>query len=90
MTGYIALVPRAREVAVRGLDATGDEIVPRVWRARGWFARILQHEVDHLEGTLYVDRMHSRSLCGPSESHRWAGKATAEVARGLGVNLERA
>ena len=31
-------------------------------QASGWQARICQHEVDHIRGTLYVDRMHSRTF----------------------------
>jgi peptide deformylase len=87
--GYVALVPRALEVVVSGLDATGPHPTPRTWRLRGWPARILQHEVDHLQGTLYVDRMLSRSLSGPDEVPRWVGKSTAEIAAGLGVDLAR-
>jgi peptide deformylase len=87
VTGYVALVRRALEVEVTGLDATGPEIVPRVWRWRGWPARILQHEVDHLLGTLYVDRMHPRSLSGPDEAGRWARRTTEEIAAGLGVDV---
>jgi peptide deformylase len=30
--------------------------------AAGWYARILQHEIDHLAGLLYVDRMRSCTL----------------------------
>ena len=30
--------------------------------ARGWYARILQHEIDHLNGTLYIDRMQTRTF----------------------------
>src|SRR4029077_2733990 len=57
--GYLALVPRARAVRVDGLDEHGTPV--RI-EARGWHARILQHEIDHLNGTLYVDRMLTRSL----------------------------
>jgi peptide deformylase len=57
--GYMALVERALEVEVTGLDERGD---PVVWRVAGWPARILQHEVDHLAGTLYVDRMITRTF----------------------------
>jgi peptide deformylase len=87
VTGYAALVRRAAEVEVTGLDATGPGIRQRVWRVRGWPARILQHEVDHLNGTLYVDRMYPRSLSGPEETYRWAGKTTEEIAASLGVDL---
>jgi peptide deformylase len=57
--GFSALVPRAKAVVVRGLDEKGE---PIEWRAEGWPARILQHECDHLEGTLYVDRMLTRTF----------------------------
>ncbi len=87
LTGFVALVPRAVEVEVTGIDATGPKPEPRVWRLRGWPARILQHEVDHLRGALYVDRMHSRSLCSPEEVKRWVGHTTAEIAAGLGVEI---
>jgi peptide deformylase len=30
--------------------------------ASGWYARILQHEIDHLNGSLYIDRMLSRTF----------------------------
>jgi peptide deformylase len=90
VTGYVALVRRATEVEVTGLDATGPDVRQRVWRVRGWPARILQHEVDHVNGILYVDRMYPRSLCGPEETHRWAGKTAEEIALALGVDLAAA
>ncbi|WP_454928526.1 peptide deformylase [Actinomyces sp.] len=45
---------RALGAILRGYDADGN--VVRV-AARGWLARIFQHEYDHLRGTLYVDRL---------------------------------
>ena len=57
--GLQAVVPRARAVHVEALDHRG---APVVIDAGGWYARILQHEIDHLRGTLYVDRMRSRTL----------------------------
>jgi peptide deformylase len=59
LPGFTALVPRAREVRVTGLDHRGE---PQVIEASGWYARILQHEIDHLHGTLYIDRMHAHSF----------------------------
>ncbi|MET0153776.1 MAG: peptide deformylase [Candidatus Binatia bacterium] len=59
VAGFTALVPRARAVRVECLDEHGR---PRVIEARGWHARILQHEIDHLRGVLYVDRMAPRTL----------------------------
>jgi peptide deformylase len=52
--GFRGLVPRARAVTVRGLDDHG---YPLVIEASDWHARILQHEIDHLNGFLYVTRM---------------------------------
>jgi peptide deformylase len=59
LPGFTALVPRAREVRVQCLDHRGE---PRTIEASGWYARILQHEIDHLRGTLYIDRMRSQSF----------------------------
>jgi len=57
--GCFALVPRALRCTVRALDREGN---PVVVEASGWKARILQHELDHLNGTLFLDRMHSRTF----------------------------
>lgn len=32
------------------------------WQTSGWPARILQHEMDHLDGVLYIDRMESKTF----------------------------
>lgn len=45
---------RADRATLRGVDL---EQNPVHIEAEGWFARIFQHEFDHLEGTLYVDRL---------------------------------
>ena len=59
LPGFTALVPRAEQVRVSCLDHRGE---PRIIDASGWYARILQHEVDHLRGTLYIDRMLAHSF----------------------------
>jgi len=59
LTGFIAVVPRARKVIVECWDECGKE---RTIHASGWYARILQHEIDHLNGTIYIDRMQSRTF----------------------------
>lgn len=77
--GLMALVPRARKVKVECVDENGH---PRVIRASGWHARILQHEIDHLSGALYVDRMRSTSLCSlDNYARHWKSKSVAEVKR---------
>lgn len=45
---------RSDEVLVTGLDLTGAPVEIRV---DGWRARIVQHEFDHLDGILYIDRL---------------------------------
>lgn len=52
--GFRAVVERYLDIEVTGLDRTG---APIKITASGWQARILQHECDHLDGTLYVDKM---------------------------------
>jgi peptide deformylase len=72
LPGFTAIVPRARAVRVTYLDHKGE---PRIIKASGWYARILQHEIDHLHGTLYIDRMNSRSFCSLDNYNRhWKGK----------------
>jgi peptide deformylase len=57
--GFSAVVPRYSTVKVECWDENG---IARMIEASGWYARILQHEIDHLHGTLYIDRMNSRTL----------------------------
>jgi peptide deformylase len=79
--GFMALVPRARAVRVEALDEKGG---PVVIEAKGWHARILQHEIDHLNGTVYIDRMLSRSLMSRDLYEKfWKGKSMAELLREL-------
>src|SRR5262249_33575203 len=47
-------VPRHAAVTVKARGPRGKEI--RI-NAEGWFARILQHEIDHLDGVLFIDRI---------------------------------
>ena len=75
--GYQAVVPRARSVRVHALNHKGE---PIVLDATGWYARILQHEIDHLNGTLYIDRMRTRTLSTARNYSRfWAGQPIEEV-----------
>jgi len=52
--GYMTSLKRAEKVLVRGLDREGRGIEIE---GEGLLARALQHEIDHLEGLLFVDRM---------------------------------
>ena len=85
--GYGALVPRWRAVRVSGVDAEGR---PVALRLEGWPARIMQHELDHLNGTLYVDRMLTRSLATDAELPRLGNMAVDDAKRELGIDVEPA
>jgi peptide deformylase len=79
LPGFAAIVPRALAVKVDCLNERGE---PVTIHARGWYARILQHEIDHLHGTLYIDRMLSRSFMGRENFERhWKNLPMAEVRR---------
>lgn len=86
VVGYQAVVPRLSRLRLSGFDETGaelDEIVA------GWPARIVQHETDHLGGTLYLDRAELRSLSATDAwGSRWAGEPRPVAAsRALGFPL---
>ena len=52
--GWIGEVARHERIRVRALDRYGNKIRLRL---NGWTARIAQHEIDHLDGTLFIDRL---------------------------------
>ena len=75
--GFSMLVRRARTVHVDALDARGTKLSID---ATGWYARILQHEIDHLNGIVCCDRMDSRSLTTmPNYTKHWSGTSIAAV-----------
>jgi peptide deformylase len=75
--GYSAIVPRARAVTVEYLNEHAES--KRV-EAVGWYARILQHEIDHLAGVLYVDRMRTGTLTTLENLERfWKDLPTSDV-----------
>jgi len=80
--GFFGLVPRARGVVVEYLDQRGN---PKTIEASGWYARILQHEIDHLYGNLYVDIMSARSFSSIENWEKfWKGKPIGDVRSALG------
>jgi peptide deformylase len=83
LPGFTAIVPRALAVRV---DCLNERAEPVSICARGWYARILQHEIDHLHGTLYIDRMLSRSFMGRENFERyWKNVPVAEFRRLMSV-----
>ncbi len=59
LPGLQGVVKRANEVIVKGQDETGKPV--RI-RAEGYAARVIQHEVDHLDGVLFIDRADPATL----------------------------
>lgn len=57
--GYWADVERAMKVRVRALDKNGKRFTAT---AEGFLARAFQHELDHLDGVLYIDRLPSLDM----------------------------
>jgi peptide deformylase len=77
LSGFSALVPRSRQVRVSYWNEHAEE---KSILATGWYARILQHEIDHLHGTLYIDKMHPRSFSSFENLNRyWKAKPISEV-----------
>lgn len=67
-------VERALRVTVRGMDLQGKEVEIE---AQGLLARIFQHEIDHLDGVLFVDRLHpAKRLLLSSKLKRIAREGT--------------
>lgn len=82
LPGFLGMVPRARQVSVKALNQFGE---PVHIEAEGWYARILQHEIDHLKGTLYIDHMWDRSFCSLDNYNKhWKSKSTYELVQKFG------
>ncbi len=79
--GYVADVPRHTMVIVRGYDAHGK---PQRVRAYDYLARVLQHEIDHLEGVLFIDRVADPSKIRPVTAEETVNP-TPEVSEALAL-----
>jgi peptide deformylase len=55
------IVPRFATIRVRALDRSGQSVE---FEASGYHARVLQHEIDHLDGLVYLDRMRDMKSLG--------------------------
>ncbi len=79
--GYVGEVERHVEIVVRGQDAFGR---PQRLKAYDYLARIFQHEIDHLEGVLFIDR-----VSDPAKIHKItpeeAADAKGEVAEAVAL-----
>jgi len=65
--GFRGRVPRIREIEVEALDRSGK---PIRFQAQDYFAGVVQHEVDHLAGKVYLDRMPDLSTLSYLKEYR--------------------
>ncbi|RBO83092.1 peptide deformylase [Nocardia puris] len=81
VSGWEAVVTRPADIHLTALDETGHRVDEFV---HGWPARIVQHETDHLDGTLYLDRADLRSLStNDAVTTRWHHPTPHEAAIAL-------
>lgn len=78
LPGYLAAVPRSLSVRVEALDENGERVV---LEANGWLSRILQHEIDHLNGIMYTDRMDPRTFMSKQLYERYWKDTPVETIR---------
>jgi peptide deformylase len=52
--GWLGDVSRHEAIAIKALNRSGQKVKIN---AEGWLARVFQHEIDHLDGVLYIDRL---------------------------------
>jgi peptide deformylase len=62
--GYIGEVARREQITVQGLDEKGKPVRLKV---EGYLARVFQHEIDHLDGILFTDRLTDPDTFQPVE-----------------------
>ncbi|MER7792236.1 peptide deformylase [Streptomyces sp. NPDC097640] len=83
--GWQAVVARPERIRLRGQDERGRALDEEF---TGWPARIVQHETDHLDGVLYLDRAETRSLASArSVAELWSQPTPADAARALNFPL---
>jgi peptide deformylase len=63
--GYIGEVARQEQVTIRGLNERGR---PVRYKLEGYLARVFQHELDHLDGVLYTDKLTDPDTFQPVEA----------------------
>ncbi|ALV45042.1 peptide deformylase [Arthrobacter alpinus] len=81
MSGWQGVVDRHAAVDLAYDDEHGSA---RTARFTGWQARIVQHETDHLSGTLYIDKAYTRSLASNvNYSEYWANPDVTDAKAGL-------
>ena len=86
--GFWGRLSRAERVSVKALDRNGKEL--RIRDAEGLFAQALQHEINHLDGQLYIDRMDTLDKLQRSEPLRKREADALRARREAGLDDEDA
>jgi peptide deformylase len=84
--GFWGRLNRAERVSVKALDRNGKE--QRIRDAEGLYAQALQHEIDHLDGHLYIDRMETLDKLQRSEPVRKREADAREARRAAGEDVD--
>lgn len=80
LPGYFGNVKRAETVTVKYLDRTGKEVTIE---RTGKMARCIQHEVDHLNGILFIDRMDEKFVVNDEDESQMEVAELQEMTRGV-------
>jgi peptide deformylase len=75
--GYIGEVARQQEVTVKGFNERGRQVR---FKVEGYLARVFQHEIDHLDGILYTDKLTDPDTLRPVEEGQ---EEAAELEAGM-------
>ena len=84
--GFWGRLNRAERVSVKAQDRNGKDF--RIRDAEGLFAQALQHEIDHLDGHLYIDRMETLDKLQRSEPVRKREADAAAARRAAGETVD--
>ncbi len=78
VNGVSRITPRAQKVIVECYDENGEK---KIIHAEGWYARILQHEIDHLNGKLYIDisDKHTEILNNVENRNKWLNATSEDI-----------
>lgn len=78
VNGFSRITRRAKRVSVECYDENG---VKKIIQAEGWYARILQHEIDHLNGKLYIDIADKRTeiVNNTENRNKWLNATSEDV-----------
>ena len=84
---FLGIVPRAKSVRVECLNERGE---PVIIHARGWHARILQHEIEHLNGMLFIDKAVKQTLMTEENYVKlWNGKPIQDICNCLMPEMKK-